>query len=478
MIDFMLQAWTSSLIELSGALWKLGAGESWQPGEKLSLLFAGYNGTRNTGSDVRVEEMLRQVRRVLGEENLALSVMSQNLDWSRGYFGDARQVFLPDIYPPFLFREVRKHHGVIACEGSMFKSKFADALTTLFIGALGIASAENKLSVGYGAEAGFMNPMLEKMCARYCRRSLIITRNEESQEVLSRLGVSSEAGTDTAWTFEPHPAEYGREALAAAGWDGRMPVLALCPINPFWWPVKPSTPKFMAHACFGGYKQSHYRTIYFHNSGSAVDAAYKKYLGALASGVKAFRSKHRVFLILVAMERLDTRACEALAPAFDGAPVFTAEMYNMYQLVSILRCCGLIVSSRYHALVTSMPGLVPSAGITMDERIRNLLRERGHEHLLLTVDDPDLETKLAAVMERLLWDADAIRDGIGRSVVRNLKTMARMGVFLERAVHQRYPEFPVRSGVHSWEEYLPPLAENLERLVETYEGAAAAAAGG
>jgi polysaccharide pyruvyl transferase WcaK-like protein len=477
MIDFALQAWTSSLIELSGALWKLGAGRSWQPGEKLKLLFAGYNGTRNTGSDVRVEEMLRQVRRVLGEKNLALSVMSQNLDWSRGYFGDAHQVHLPDIYPPFLYREVRKHHGVIACEGSMFKSKFADALTTMFIGALGIASVENKLSVGYGAEAGFMNPMLEKMCARYCRRSLIITRNEESQEVLSRLGVSSEAGTDTAWTFEPHPPEYGLNVLVDAGWDGRTPVVALCPINPFWWPVKPSIPKFAAHACFGAYQQSHYRTLYFHNSGPAVDAAYKKYLRALANGVNGFRSKHRVFLILVAMERLDTRACEALAPDLGGAPVFTAEMYDMYQLVSILRRCSLIVSSRYHALVTSMPGLVPSAGVTMDERIRNLLRERGHEDLLLTVDDPDLETKLVAVMERLVSDADTIRSGIGRSVVRNLKTMARMGVFLERAVRQRYPEFPVRSGVHSWEEYLPPLTENLERLVETYESAAAAAAG-
>ena len=477
MIDFALQAWTSSLIELSGALWKFGAGRSWQPGEKLKLLFAGYNGTRNTGSDVRVEEMLRQVRRVRGEKNLALSVMSQNFDWSRGYFGDAHQVHLPDIYPPFLYREVRKHHGVIACEGSMFKSKFADALTTMFIGALGIASVENKLSVGYGAEAGFMNPMLEKMCARYCRRSLIITRNEESQEVLSRLGVSSEAGTDTAWTFEPHPPEYGHNVLVDAGWDGRMPVLALCPINPFWWPVKPSIPKFAAHACFGAYRESHYRTIYFHNSGSTVDAAYKKYLRALANGVKAFRSKHRVFLILVAMERLDTRACEALAPDLGGAPVFTGEMYDMYQLVSILRSCNLIVSSRYHALVTSMPGLVPSAGVTMDERIRNLLRERGHEDMLLTVDDPDLETKLVSVMERLVSDADAIRGSIGRSVVRNLKTMARMGVFLERAVHQRYPEFPVRSGVHSWEEYLPPLTENLERLVETYESAAAAAAG-
>jgi polysaccharide pyruvyl transferase WcaK-like protein len=237
------------------------------------------------------------------------------------------------------------------------------------------------------------------------------------------------------------------------------------PINPFWWPVKPSTPKFMAHACFGAYKESHYRTIYFHNSGSAVDAAYKKYLGALARD-KAFAQQARVFLVLVAMERLDTRACEALAPQVGGAPVFSSETYDMYQLVSILRCCSLMVSSRYHAMVTSMPGLVPSAGITMDERIRNLLRERGHEHLLLTVDDPDLESKLPVVMERLAADADAIRDGMARSVVRNLKTMARMGVFLERAVHEQYPEFPVRSGVRGWEEYLAAAQQESRAAAE------------
>jgi polysaccharide pyruvyl transferase WcaK-like protein len=477
MMDLVLEAWTSAYIELSGFLWKLGAGRPWQPGEKLKLLFAGYNGTRNTGSDVRVEEMLRQVRRVLGEENLALSVMSQNLDWSRRYFGDARQVHLPDIYPPFLFREVRPHHGVIACEGSMFKSKFADALTTMFIGALGIASAENKLSVGYGAEAGFMNPMLEKMCARYCRRSLIITRNEESQAVLSKLGVASESGTDTAWTFAPLPPEYGHQVLLDAGWDGETPVLAVCPINPFWWPVRPSTPKFLARTLFGAYKDSHYRTIYFHKSGAAVDAAFKKYLAALAQGINASRSKHRVFLVLVAMESLDTRACNLLAPQVGGPPVFSSDDFDMYQIVSILRCCSLMVSSRFHAIVTSMPALVPSAGVTMDERIRNLMHERGHDHLLLTVDDPDLGEKLAVVMDRLADEADAVRDGIARSVARNLKTMARMGVYLERAVHEQYPEFPVRSGVRGWEEYLPPLDHNLEGLLGAYDGAAAAAAG-
>jgi polysaccharide pyruvyl transferase WcaK-like protein len=477
MMDLVLQAWTSSLIDLSSALWKLGAGRAWQPGEKLKLLFAGYNGARNTGSDVRVEEMLRQARRVLGAENLDLSVMSQDFNASRGYFGDARQVFLPDIYPPFLFREVRKHHGVVACEGSMFKSKFADALTTMFIGALGIASAENKLSVGYGAEAGFMNPLLERMCARYCKRSLIITRNEESQAVLSKLGIASELGTDTAWTFEPHPPEYGRKALTDAGWDGQTPVLAVCPINPFWWPVKPSTPKFLAHSLFGVYKDSYYRTIYFHKSGADVDAAYKRYLSAMAAGVKGFCSRHRVFLVLIAMEKLDTRACQALAPELGGAPVFSSENLDMYELVSILRCASLILSSRFHAIVTSMPSLIPSAGVTMDERIRNLMRERGHDRLLLTVDDPHLGEKIVEVMEYLAANADAIREGIGASVVRNVKTMARMGVFLERAIHKQYPEFPVRSGVHGWEEYLPPLSPNLERLLEWYSGATAAAAG-
>ena len=60
-------------------------------------------------------------------------------------------------------------------------------------------------------------------------------------------------------------------------------------------------------------------------------------------------------------------------------PVLTSEDYNMYQLVSILRACRMMVSSRYHGIVTSMPALVPSAGITMDERIRNLMHERGHQ---------------------------------------------------------------------------------------------------
>jgi polysaccharide pyruvyl transferase WcaK-like protein len=468
MMDLILEAWVSGSIERAKAGWMLGEGKRWQPGEKLKLLFAGYNGTRNMGSDVRVEEMLRQVRHILGAERVEFSVMSQNFDFSRGYFEGTKQVHLPDIFPPFLANEVPKHDGVVACEGSMFKSKFANALTTMMIGSLGIAAVQNKLSVGYGAEAGHMDPLVAKMCGRYCKNSFVITRNEESRTVLRELGVPTELGTDTAWTFEPRPPEYGQSVLRKVGWDGRTPVLVVCPINPFEWPVKASVAKYAAHSLTGAYKDSHYRTVYFHNSGPAAEQAYQKYWNAIANAVDAFRKKKNVFVILVATERLDARPANRIADKLGGVPVLTSDEYNMYELVSILRACHMMASSRYHGVVTSMPGLVPSAGITMDERIRNLMRERGHQDLLMTVDDPELEGKLLVALEKLSREGEAIASGIAQTVVRNLKVMARMGVYFEEEVQRRYPEFETRRGEWSWEDYLPPMSRGLRELAAVY----------
>src|SRR5258707_11466354 len=111
----------------------------------------------------------------------------------------------------------------------------------------------------------------------------------------------------------------------------------------------------------------------------------------------------------------------AIEMEIPGTPIVTSDDYDMFELVSILRACTYMVSSRYHGIVTCMPAGVVSAGVTMDERIRNLMRERGHQHLVLDVDDPDLGPKLLAVMEKLVVEADEIRNSIGRTVVSNLK---------------------------------------------------------
>jgi polysaccharide pyruvyl transferase WcaK-like protein len=297
---------------------------------------------------------------------------------------------------------------------------------------------------------------------------LIITRNEESRTLLSELGVPTELGTDTAWTFEPRPAEYGQSVLRQVGWDGRAPVLVVCPINPFEWPVRASVAKAALHSLTGAYKKTHYRGPYFHNSGPAAERAYEFYLTAICNALDAFRKQRNVFVILVATERLDARPASRISERLGGIPVLTSDQYNMYELVSILRACHMMVSSRYHGIVTSMPGLVPSAGITMDERIRNLMRERGHQELLMNVDDPDLEPKLLAALNILASEGERISDGIARTVVRNLKAMARMGVFFEEEVQRRYPQFPTRTGEWSWEDYLPPMSASLRQLVAAY----------
>lgn len=468
-MDYMLSLWVRGLVEMSRASWMLGAGDTWKPGTPLKLLFAGYNGARNTGADVRVEEMLRQVRHVLGDDNLELSVLTQNTNLTSGYFDRARQIHLPDLFPNFLYREVPRHHGVVACEGSMFKSKFANALTLMMIASLGIAAARNRLSVGYGAEAGKMDRYVRRMCRRYCSQSMVITRNTESRDRLAKLGISADVGTDTAWTFQPHGPEYGQKALAGKGWDGRTPILVICPINPFWWPVRASLLKAAASVT-GAFRSSKYRSVYFHNSGPEVDAAFNRYVGAITNAVKAFASRHNVFCILVAMERLDAPACHRVAEGLGGAPVFTSDEYDMYQLVSILRCARMMISSRYHGIVTCMPALVASAGITMDERIQNLMADRGHENLLMTVDQPELEQRLQEVLGYLHREADSIREGIARSVVRNLRSMARMGAYFEEHVQAKFPGFPFRDGVRHWAEYLPPLDANLQKLLESYGG--------
>ena len=165
---------------------------------------------------------------------------------------------------------------------------------------------------------------------------------------------------------------------------------------------------------------------------------------------------------------MDARPAVRISELLGGVPIFTSDQYNMWEMVSILRSCHLMASSRYHGIVTSMPALVPSAGITMDERIRNLMRERGHEDLLMNVDDPDLEPRLLAALHKLATEGEMVAAGIGRTVVRNLKVMARMGVYFEEEVQRRYPDFPTRKGEWGWDDYLPPMSADLSALVEAY----------
>ncbi len=469
--DRALQATVSSLIEAVGMRYALGLDTNrWAPGEPLKLLLSGYVGTRNTGADVRVEEMIRQFRHVIGDDQLELSMMTSDKELSAGYFRTVRQVTLPQVFPKFLFDECPKHHGVIACEGSMFKSKFASALTCLMAGALGMAGAESKLSVGYGAEAGAMTESLTAFVRKHCKHSLVICRNRPSMGVLGELGIRTTFGTDTAWTFEPAPREVGASLLRQAGWDGRKKLMAICPINPFWWPVKPDLAKAAARRFANQYKDEHYKSIYFHDKTNEDDQKYETYIDAIVQATTAFcQERPDVMPILVGMEKLDRHACEDVAARLDmEAPLFVSDDFNMYEMVSVLRNCTTMVSSRFHAIVTSMPGQVASGGLTMDERIRNLMNDRNHPDLFLEVDEDELAEKTLVMMRRLYNDREQIGHNIAQVLPAQLKLMGQMGIDFMDELVRVYPEFPRKELPLTWDAHLPELGQDIAKIMEAH----------
>ncbi len=469
--DRVLQRAMGATIEVAASRYAVDKGAQWKEGEPLKLLLAGYSGTRNTGADVRVEEMIRQFRHLFGDDHLELSLLTIDPELSRGYFRTVRQLHLPQVYPAFLAQAVHAHHGVIACEGSMFKSKFANALSTMMVGALGLAIAEGKLAVGYGGEAGAMDASLEALVREHCQSAFILTRNEESRAVLRRLGIESRAGTDTAWTFDVDRKQQARALLREGGWDGRREILVVAPISPFVWPVKPDLGRTIAHALTGAHDEARYASIYFHADGPALREKQAKYIAEMARAVKAFAKKRDLHVVIVGMEQLDRRACEALSESIGGAHVLVSDRHDMYTMVSVLREATFMLASRYHAIVTSMPAGVLSVGVTMDERIRNLMADRDQPDLALGVEDPALGDKALSALERVAEDRDSVRRGIERCVAENLVRMGEMGRHLVEHVHAKLPGLPLRDGLGRHGAplaHLPPLSDNLTSLLERH----------
>ena len=120
-----------------------------------------------------------------------------------------------------------------------------------------------------------------------------------------------------------------------------------------------SLAKYAARTPTGAYKKSYYRTIYFHRSGLKLTPPTEN-----ISQRNGHRRK-RVPKIAESFPR-DGRdgnarrdACDAWPKILGGVPVFGSDQFNMYELVSILRACDRLLSSRYHAIVTTMPAGFP-----------------------------------------------------------------------------------------------------------------------
>ncbi|MDO4399774.1 MAG: polysaccharide pyruvyl transferase family protein [Coriobacteriia bacterium] len=405
----------------------------WQPGQKLKVLLAGYNGARNTGSDVRVAALAQQMRERFGDA-VEISVMSLDVPSTARYFdADVRQIPFTTLFFGALYRACSEHHVVILCEGSTLKSTFANALTLYNCEAAGVARAQGKPCIAYGSEVGAMDPFLERAARDLCSDVRFCVRSRGSLAALQGLGLDGVLGTDTAWTFDSAP---GRdEALAllrAGGWDGEKPLLGIAPVNPFCWPVKPSVTRLVRSSITGDWSQRYARWYYFSWS-EERERKFDRYLEALAEACSTFAAERGFQPVIFGMEQLDAEACERLAARMGGSmPVFLSRDVDGFVIAEALRSLRLLVTSRYHAQVLATAALVPTVAVSMDERLDNLAAELGlGDDYLLHVGDAHLAERVLLALDDAHDASPAIRAQLQAGLDASLARLDAMGDWLE-----------------------------------------------
>ena len=433
LLIYMISAFSGSAKILPGPY------EEWEPGKRLKILLVGYNGARNTGSDVRVAAIAKQVKALFGEEQVQITVMTLDAGTLQGYFDEDVELYsFSSLFPVSLYRACSTHHAAILCEGSTLKSTFANALTLFLCEASGVMAGQGKPCIAYGSEVGTMEPFLERAVRRLCRDTCFITRTQESLAALRRLGLRGHAGTDAAWSYDGAvPAQEAEELLRKQGWDGKKPLLGIAVINPFCWPVRASVYKWLRGLADGNLA-GQYDKWYFFSDSPGRREAYRRYIRGFAAGTRAFLKKQDYFPVLIGMEKLDAKACRALQARLScpGA-VFLSGDWSADVMTGVLHRLSLLVTSRYHAAVLSMEGACPIVAVSMDERLDGIMRELGYDRdYLLHVTDEDLGRKIYRALMAARTDREAIHRHILAQRAHYLEMLDEMGAFLKRYLQE------------------------------------------
>ena len=374
----------------------------WRPGQAVKILFVGYNGARNTGADVRVAALARQVIEAFDSGEVELSVMTLDAQSTSSYFeGVARQVPFDTLFFGKLLRACSQSHVIVLCEGSTLKSKFADALTLYNCQAAGIAKAQGKPCIALGSEIGEMAPYLERVACDLCSDTYFVTRSGQSDLERRRLDLKGHLGTDTAWLFDSSPGRSRAKAfLQNMGAGEGQPLLGIAPVNPFCWPVRPS-PAQLVRSLVSGDRSLQFQSWYFFSWSELREKRFHAYIEELATAAQTFCAERGYRPVIFGMEQLDAHACQLLCEHMGGdVPIVTSRETDGFVIAELLRSLSLLVTSRYHAQVLASAAFVPAVAVSMDERLDNLASElRTGSDLLLHVDDPDLAPRLLLALD-------------------------------------------------------------------------------
>ncbi|HET7405135.1 MAG TPA: polysaccharide pyruvyl transferase family protein [Candidatus Bathyarchaeia archaeon] len=401
-----------------------------------NVLLVGYNGADNTGAEAKLLVVLDELRSVLGPD-ARITVPSLNEANLRRYLEEGPTLQIKPVRPALFFVDIRKfvkeNDLVLLVEGSCYMDTWSPALLWYYLLATRYAHGMKKPCIAYSVDAGKASRFDSWLIRREASKTdLILSRTTEARERLENWGVTApiEVTADNAFAFNPEPAD---EGLLGRSWPEASHVVGIAAEDIYKWP---------AVIRLWGDRKYRYRWPYYYTHNQEHLEKSEALANALAVQGDEIVEKHDRSIALLSMEGLDTvfanRILHLMKHA-DRARIFSSQDYNASQITSILRSLELLITSRYHAGVLSLPSQVPQTAIGHDMRIRDLYADLGIPDLFVDHDDPDRFAALRKNVEALFSDSDEIRGKLSKGYDAYVEREKRNPILLREFLESHYP---------------------------------------
>lgn len=415
--------------------------DTYRQGRALKILIIGYGGKKNVGAEVRCAEIIKQIKALNLSIPIEFGVLTLDPNASRSFYSnDVKLIKLSSIFFNDLLKNCSEYHMGILAEGSCLTSVTSNVAALFFICAAGMLRAQKKLCIGYGVEGGPMPDKIFSLASQQCADAYFIARTENSKRIFDKLSIRNHLGTDTAWTIDPRSDEWAiKELKTRFGVDSQSTTLiGISPMNPFIRPIYPSIIRFIKGKLTGKW-EGHYDKIYFYTTSRERNELYQNYLHAIHHAMQAIENqcKNTFLPIYIEMEPMDNTAVNDLrrVTGKEGI-VISASDYNGIELTALLRQLSLLMTSRYHAHVLSMPAGVPCIGISKDSRLTDIFHHNRLSHYCISTQDKSLLTKLPTMAASAFTNSMTIRQSLLAMIPYYLQIQNDMGKDLRKRIRQ------------------------------------------
>ncbi|MGE5532783.1 MAG: polysaccharide pyruvyl transferase family protein [Bacillota bacterium] len=405
---------------------------------KPRILLVGYNGANNTGAEAKLLVSINEIRSVLGPD-ACITVPSLNEANLRRYLTESSTLKIEPIRPSLFFLDIRRlvkeNDLIMLVEGSCYMDTWGSALLWYYLLATRYAHSMKKPCIAYSVDAGSAGRLNSWLIKREASKtSLILSRTHRAAERLEKWGVKApiEVTADNAFAFNPHPTD---EGLLKRVWPQASNIVGIAAEDIYVWPVQIRLWDRKEHC----YRWPYY---YTHSKSSREKSELlAKVLAAQADDIIRDHDKDIAFLSMEGLDAGFANKIQRLMKRVDRTRVFTSSDYNASQMTSILRSLDLLITSRYHAGVLSLPNQVPQTAIGHDLRIKDLYADLEMSELFIDHEDPLRFWGLSNNVEDVFDNYESIKNKLKKGYEQYREREKRNPELLKAFLETHFPEW-------------------------------------